>query len=392
MQRQSEQSARTSSAQCQSGASFFNAITNTEKQAFNRSLDKAFFNSEPLAIQKKKAIVREKQGDVKPIQSKVLPSVTTKLPIGLQAKAEQVLDADLSDVKISESLKAKEIGALAYTQGNEIIFAPGLYQPETAEGQKLIGHELAHVKQQQKGRVKPTTQAKGLAINDDVGLEMEADHLGRAVAQAKIPEKKTTAKDLRRKPKGNEVAQFALPAVIAAMGAAEWIAAGALGYQVAQSVVNESSGDVNYTFDEVDGVLLPGGGNDVAAHKTAHPNAQIYRARHEFAIWRGMPDTRKMGIKFGINFLYDDAGAIGNISLSILDVYDWPSWGGSVNVNITSLSLASGNASFRFTINVGDNNTWGHSENPGSVILSLRGGDGDLSFVRDDFYGFEEIT
>ena len=136
---------------------------------------------------------------------------------------------------------------------------------------------------------------------------------------------------------------------------------------------------------------MPSGGSDVAAHKTAHPNAQIYEATHKFAIWAGTESNRKMGIKFGITFLYDDAGAIGNISLSILDVYDWPGFGGSVNVNITPRSLASGSASFRFTINVNPSNSWFVADHPGSVQLRLRGGDGDLSKTSDDFWGFTEI-
>ena len=40
--------------------------------------------------------------------------------------------------------KAEEIGALAYAQGTDIHFAPGQYNPECQEGQKLIGHELTH--------------------------------------------------------------------------------------------------------------------------------------------------------------------------------------------------------------------------------------------------------
>jgi hypothetical protein len=42
--------------------------------------------------------------------------------------------------------------------------------------------------QQKQGRVKPTLQAKGAAINDDPGLESEADRIGGALERARAPE------------------------------------------------------------------------------------------------------------------------------------------------------------------------------------------------------------
>ena len=43
--------------------------------------------------------------------------------------------------------------ALAYTQGTDIHFAPGQFEPDTSAGQQLLGHELTHVIQQAEGRV-----------------------------------------------------------------------------------------------------------------------------------------------------------------------------------------------------------------------------------------------
>ncbi|NJO03747.1 MAG: DUF4157 domain-containing protein [Bacteroidia bacterium] len=113
------------------------------------------------------------------------PSATKQLPQDLQANAENVLQEDLSDVKVTESEKASDVGALAYTQGDQLVFAPGQFQPDTQKGQELIGHELAHVKQQRQGRVQPTTQAKGLPVNDDAGLEKEANRVGEEIASQK---------------------------------------------------------------------------------------------------------------------------------------------------------------------------------------------------------------
>jgi len=83
------------------------------------------------------------------------------------------------------------LGALAYAQGNEVHFAPGQFKPDNQAGQELIGHELAHVVQQRAGRVKATTQAKGIGVNDDKGLEREADDMGRKAASSPIPNMST---------------------------------------------------------------------------------------------------------------------------------------------------------------------------------------------------------
>jgi hypothetical protein len=44
--------------------------------------------------------------------------------------------------------RQKKINALAYTQGSNIVFGPGQYQPQTENGKRLIAHELTHVVQQ----------------------------------------------------------------------------------------------------------------------------------------------------------------------------------------------------------------------------------------------------
>lgn len=103
----------------------------------------------------------------------------TGIPPALQANLESTFSRDFSNVKLhKDSSKATEVSALAFTQGNDIHFAPGQFQPDTAKGRQLLGHEAAHVVQQSEGRVKPTTEVAGLPVNDDVGLEKEADVLG----------------------------------------------------------------------------------------------------------------------------------------------------------------------------------------------------------------------
>ena len=107
------------------------------------------------------------------------------LPGEVQSGMEQTLGADFSNVNIhTGSQSAKDMGALAYTQGNDVHFAPGQFNPGSNTGKELIGHELAHVVQQREGRVKPTTETAGKPVNDDPGLEKEADVKGAQAATA----------------------------------------------------------------------------------------------------------------------------------------------------------------------------------------------------------------
>ena len=105
------------------------------------------------------------------------------MPAAVQAKMEQSMGADFSAVRIHEGPRASALGAHAYTQGSDIHFSPGAYQPGSRSGQELLGHELAHVVQQSQARVTPTTQAKGVAVNDDDALEREADEMGARAAR-----------------------------------------------------------------------------------------------------------------------------------------------------------------------------------------------------------------
>ena len=110
----------------------------------------------------------------------------TKMPDNVQAKMEDSFNSDFSGVNIhKDSQSATDLGAQAYTQGNDVHFAPGKYDPESQKGQELIGHELTHVEQQRQNKVAPTVQAKGVAINDDPGLEKEADEMGEKAAAGK---------------------------------------------------------------------------------------------------------------------------------------------------------------------------------------------------------------
>jgi hypothetical protein len=94
---------------------------------------------------------------------------------------EAFFDADFSDVRVHVGSEASAIGALAFTLGSDLYFAPGHYEPHSPRGQELLGHELAHVMQQRAGRV-ANPFGSGVAVVQDPALEDEANRLGKEVA------------------------------------------------------------------------------------------------------------------------------------------------------------------------------------------------------------------
>ncbi|HTJ42839.1 MAG TPA: DUF4157 domain-containing protein [Kofleriaceae bacterium] len=108
------------------------------------------------------------------------------LPGDLRASMERSFAADFGGVRVHHGGAAAALGAEAFALGNDLHFAAGRFDPSSDAGRSLIGHELAHVVQQREGRVSAGGQGKGLAINDDGGLEAEADAWGAAAARGEI--------------------------------------------------------------------------------------------------------------------------------------------------------------------------------------------------------------
>lgn len=97
----------------------------------------------------------------------------TGLPDNLKSGIESLSGLSMDNVKVHyNSSQPAQLNALAYTQGTDIHIAPGQ--------EKHLPHEAWHVVQQAQGRVQPTMQLKdGVPINDDQGMEHEADVMGR---------------------------------------------------------------------------------------------------------------------------------------------------------------------------------------------------------------------
>ena len=74
------------------------------------------------------------------------------LPDSVRASLEPHFGRDFSDVRVHAGAEAdalsQQLGAKAFTTGQDIFFRSGDYQPESEEGKKLLGHEMTHVVQQ----------------------------------------------------------------------------------------------------------------------------------------------------------------------------------------------------------------------------------------------------
>ena len=94
------------------------------------------------------------------------------LPGPLQSGIESLSGYSMNDVQVHyNSDKPAQLNALAFAQGTDIHIASGQ--------EKHLPHEAWHVVQQKQGRVQPTMQLKGeIPVNDDQGLEAEADTMG----------------------------------------------------------------------------------------------------------------------------------------------------------------------------------------------------------------------
>jgi hypothetical protein len=101
------------------------------------------------------------------------------LPAQLKAGVERLSGPPLDDVRVHyNSARPAQLQAHAYAQGTDIHLAPGQ--------EKHLPHEAWHVAQQKQGRVRPTTQLKGVGINEEDGLEREADHLGEQALRGRV--------------------------------------------------------------------------------------------------------------------------------------------------------------------------------------------------------------
>ncbi len=90
------------------------------------------------------------------------------LPGKVRQDMEQSFGADFRDVRVHTDSEADslnlQLNARAFTRGQDIFFSQGEYNPVSADGQKLIAHELTHVLQQ--GAASVSRQSAGKPVKD----------------------------------------------------------------------------------------------------------------------------------------------------------------------------------------------------------------------------------
>jgi peptidoglycan/xylan/chitin deacetylase (PgdA/CDA1 family) len=112
-----------------------------------------------------------------PIVHDVLRGGGRPLDGGVRARMEPRFQHSFADVRVHADGRAAEsaraVGAQAYAVGRDVVFGAGRYAPGSAEGDRLIAHELAHVVQ---GRGAPSSLQPKLEIGAaDDAAEREAD-------------------------------------------------------------------------------------------------------------------------------------------------------------------------------------------------------------------------
>ena len=117
---------------------------------------------------------------------RTLHSPGAPLDPGTRSTMESRFGHDFSQVRVHHdagaSASAHDVGARAYTVGQDVVFGAGRYAPDTSEGQHLLAHELAHTIQQHGLQRAPDH------INTDQGpayqrLEREAESAAAAAMQ-----------------------------------------------------------------------------------------------------------------------------------------------------------------------------------------------------------------
>jgi hypothetical protein len=126
---------------------------------------------------------------VPPLVHEVLRSPGQPLHTAVRSFMEPRFSHNFSQVRVHTDDKAAEsarqVKALAYTVGRDVVFGTGQYAPGTAQGKRVIAHELVHVLQQSgtsgaTGRPQPLSLAPG---SDPLEREAEA-HADRILAGA----------------------------------------------------------------------------------------------------------------------------------------------------------------------------------------------------------------
>jgi hypothetical protein len=173
----------------------------------------------------------------------------TGMPDTLKSGVEQLSGIAMDDVKVHyNSSKPAELQAHAYAQGTDIHLAPGQEQH--------LPHEAWHVVQQKQGRVQPTKMLKSVTpVNDDKGLEREADEMGNAALQLAADGKHAIPVRQLRKIAGKGVVQRVVQALTRING--KWIEVDKIEEQEDDEINGVEPIEIEEQIEEDDEIIEP---------------------------------------------------------------------------------------------------------------------------------------
>jgi hypothetical protein len=113
-----------------------------------------------------------------PVVHDVLRSPGAPLDASVRAEMEPRFRHSFADVRVHADGRAAEsaraVGAHAYAVGSHVVFGAGRYAPGSAEGKRLVAHELAHVVQQRGAPSSIQPKLEIGAANDPAEREADA--------------------------------------------------------------------------------------------------------------------------------------------------------------------------------------------------------------------------
>ncbi|HEY0760122.1 MAG TPA: DUF4157 domain-containing protein [Acidisarcina sp.] len=130
----------------------------------DQKLQLAPITSAPAAAKREEPVVQRKTASPGQLSEGQLAEGATSVQDLLASSSGRPLDRetrrymegrfgyDFSRVRVhtgaAAAASAKQVGALAYTVGSNVVFGTGRYAPATTQGRRLLAHELTHVVQQ----------------------------------------------------------------------------------------------------------------------------------------------------------------------------------------------------------------------------------------------------
>ena len=137
-----------------------------------------------------------------------------KLPVAVRRQMSAAFATDFSAVRVHEGPQPERLGTIAFAAGADIYFSPGHYDPATEEGLLLLGHELAHVVQQQSWNERRQSRFPHVVLVQDRQLEEEADQMaiGAALRRPVLSPRTAWPRTARRLPRNSLIIQPWTPA------------------------------------------------------------------------------------------------------------------------------------------------------------------------------------